>query len=215
MHARLKFFALASAGVIMAVAMPLHAGKYNAVVDIGAPMPAFHNLPAVDGTTLSSSDIGEDIVVLVFLANHCPWVKGLDGDLVKTVNQLKGKSVRVVGISVNHRPDDRLEAMKAHARKNGYNFTYVFDQSQETGRKLGATRTPEYFVFNKQRKLVYMGLLHNSPASMRGDGTISYTRGEPTEFHLLDAVHAALAGREVAQEETRAQGCSVEYEKKQ
>lgn len=215
MRVRLTDYVLASAVIVLAVAMPLHAGKYNTIVEIGAPMPAFHNLPAVDGTVLSSSDIKEDVVVLVFLANHCPWVKGLDGDLVKTVSQLKGKSVRVIGISVNHRPDDRLEAMKTHAAKNGYNFTYVFDESQETGRKLGATRTPEYFVFNKERKLVYMGLLHNSPASMRADGTVSYTRGEPTEFHLLDAVHAALAGREAAQAETRAQGCSVEYEKKQ
>ena len=131
----------------------LYAGKYNRVVDIGAQLPEFRNLPATNGTKLSSSDLKEDVVVLVFLANHCPWVRGMDGDLVKLVNEMKGRSVRIVGVSVNHREEDRLPAMKIQAAKRGYNFTYVYDESQDLGRKLGATRTPEYFVFNKQRKL--------------------------------------------------------------
>ena len=57
--------------------------------------------------------------------------------------------------------------MKKHAANYGYNFTCIYDESQEVGRRLGATRTPEYFVFNQERKLIYMGLLHNSPARMR------------------------------------------------
>jgi peroxiredoxin len=189
------------------------AGKYNTVVDIGAPMPQFSDLPAIDGTTLSSKDIREDVVVLVFLANHCPWVKGMDADLVKLVDEFKGQSVRVVGVSVNHRQDDRLPAMKEHAARFKYNFTYVFDESQEVGRKLGATKTPEYFVFNKDRKLTYMGAIHNSPAQMRGDGTVSYTRGEPTQFYVSAAIKATLAGTTAPEAETRAQGCTVEYNK--
>jgi peroxiredoxin len=190
----------------------LSAGQYNAVVDIGAPMPAFENLPATDDTTLSSADLDEDIVILVFLANHCPWVKGMDGDLVRLVDTLDGESVRVVGVSVNHREDDRLPAMKKHAMENAYNFTYIYDESQELGRHLGATKTPEYFVFGKDRKLAYMGLIHNSPASKRRDGTVNYTRGEPTEFYVEDAVSAMQAGKPVPHPETRAHGCSVEYE---
>lgn len=198
-------------GVLLLVASAF-AGKYNQVVDIGAPMPEFSNLPATDGTTLSSRDLKEDVVVLVFLASHCPWVRGMNGDLVKTVDEFKGKSVRFVGVAVNHREDDRLPAMKEHAAKFKYNFTYVFDESQDLGRKLGATHTPEYFVFNKARKLVYMGLLYNSPASMRSDGSISYTKGAPTEFYVKDAIEATLAGRPAAVAETRASGCTVEYE---
>ena len=102
--------------------------------------------------------------------------------------------------------------MKKHADANGYNFTYVFDESQELGRKLGATKTPEYFIFDGDRKLTYMGLVHNSPASMRRDGSINYTRGEPTEFYVRDAVAAMRAGEPVPNPETRAHGCSVEYE---
>lgn len=198
----------------LAAVLPLYAGKFNTVVDIGAPMPAFSDLPATDGMTVSSKDLKQSVVVLVFLANHCPWVKGSEQDLIKLVDHFKGQDVRFVGVSVNHREDDRLEAMKVHSAKVGYNFTYVFDESQELGRKLGATRTPEYFIFNKDRKLVYMGLLHNSPSSMRSDGTINYTKGDPTEFHVKDAVEGLLAGKTVSVDETRAQGCNVEYVQK-
>ena len=191
---------------------PLQAGEYNAVVEIGAAMPEFSELPATDGTTLSSTDLSVEVVVLVFLANHCPWVQGMDPDLVALVDDLQSDRVRVVGVSVNHREDDRLPAMKKHGEQAGYNFTYVYDESQELGRALGATRTPEYYVFDQDRELVYMGLLHNSPASKRRDGTIHYTEGEPREFYVADAVKALLAGREISVAETRAHGCSVEYE---
>lgn len=198
--------------VIVSAPGALVAGEYNAVLDIGAPMPGFASLPATDGSKLSSSDLDEEVVILVFLANHCPWVKGMDGDLVNLVDSFEGKDVRVVGVSVNHREEDRLPAMVKHAANASYNFTYVFDESQELGRQLGATRTPEYFVFDKDRKLVYMGLLHNSPAAKRRDGNINYTQGEPTDFYVSDAVAEVLAGKSVSVAETRAHGCSVEYE---
>lgn len=199
------------AGVLI-LAVPAAAGEFNAIVDIGAPMPSFSNLPATDGGTLSSGDLSEDVVVLVFLANHCPWVQGMDHNLIELVDELDGKSVRVVGVSVNHRKDDRLAAMKAHGKKVGYNFTYVFDESQQLGRKLGATRTPEYFVFDKNRKLVYMGAVHDSPARKGRDGEIHYTKGTPSTFYVRDAINATLAGAPVNPAETRAHGCSVEYE---
>jgi peroxiredoxin len=208
---RTGFFAAAVLALITLGS--LDAAEYNKVVDIGAPLPEFRNLPATDGTKLSSSDVKEDVLVLVFLANHCPWVKGLDGDLIKLVDGMKGRSVRIVGVSVNHREADRLPAMKEHGAKVGYNFTYVYDESQEVGRKLGATRTPEYFVFNKERKLVYMGLLHDSPAQMRRDGSVSYTKGQPTRFYVKEAVEAALSGKSAPVAETRAHGCTVEYQK--
>lgn len=188
------------------------AGEFNAVMSIGDNMPAFAALPAVDGSTLSSADLDADVVVLVSLANHCPWVRGMDADLVKLANSFANQSVAIVGFSVNHREDDRLEAMKKHAKEFGYTFTYVFDESQAIGRALGAVRTPEYFVFDKNRKLSYTGLLHNSPAKINRDGTVRYTKGDPTEFYVHDAVNALLAGKIPAVTETKAQGCSVKYE---
>lgn len=199
------------AGLGLLAATAAFAGKYNAVLNIGDPMPEFANLPSTDGKTVSSADLTESVVVLVSLANHCPWVQGLDGGLIELADQFKGKDVNIVAFNVSHRDDDRLPAMKEHAKKTGYNFTYVFDESQEIGRKLGATRTPEYFVFNKDRKLVYMGLLHNSPAKKNSDGSLEFTKGEPKEFYVADAIKATFDGKPVDPAETRAHGCSVKY----
>ena len=190
----------------------LPAGEYNKVMSLGDPMPGFENLPTADGGTLSAADLKTSVVVLVSLANHCPWVRGMDQGLVKLVAQFKGEDVRVVGFAVNHRDDDRLPAMKEHALQAGYNFTYMYDESQRLGRELGATHTPEYFVLNAKRKLVYMGLLTNSPARETRSGAVSYTNGEPSEFYVADAIAAVLAGKTVNPAETRAQGCTVEYE---
>lgn len=200
------------AAALLAAALPATAGEFNAVAEIGDPLPAFHRLPAAQGGTLSSDDLTEDVVVLVFLANHCPWVRGMDGDLVRLVNAFDGQSVRFVGVSVNHREEDRLPAMTKHAESAGYPFPYLYDESQELGRALGATRTPEYFVFDQERKLVYMGAIHDSPARVKDDGSIDYTRGQPTQHYVRDAIRAALAGRPADPAETRAHGCSVEYE---
>ncbi len=204
-------FRLTLSVLCVLVVLPVSAGQYNAVLDIGDAMPTFSNLPSVSGETLSSAEIEEATVVLVSLANHCPWVRGTDADLVKLVKSFADDDVRVVGFSVNHREDDRLPAMKKHAAKVGYNFTYVFDESQALGRQLGATRTPEFFVFNKQRKLVYMGLLHNSPGKMGSGGKVRYIDGEPSEFYVEQAIRASLQNKTVATPETRAHGCSVKY----
>lgn len=197
---------------ILAAPVSTIAGEYNTVMNIGDPMPVFENLPTTNDDTLSSADLDASVVVLVSLANHCPWVQGMDQGLVELVNQFKDKDVRVVGFAVNHQENDRLPAMKKHAVKNGYNFTYVFDESQDLGRKLGATRTPEYFVFNAQRKLAYMGLLSNSPARKTRDGEISFINGDPSEFYVADAIAATLDGKIVDPAETRAHGCTVVYE---
>jgi len=199
--------------ILMLAAGPLAAGKYNSVIDIGMKAPSFNKLPATDGSSYSMSDFKEDVLVLVFLANHCPWVRGGERDLIKIANEFTGKSVRFVGIGVNLRQDDSLPAMKERAVKAGYNFLYLHDPSQEIGRKFGATHTPEYFVLNKERRIVYTGLLTNSPALMESAGP-RYVNGDPKDFYVREAINATLAGRPVALTETRAQGCTVEYARK-
>lgn len=198
--------------VVALAALPAWAGEFNSVVSIGDPMPEFQSLPSTKGTRISSSDLAEDVVVLVFLANHCPWVQGMDSDLVDLVEEMDGRSAAFVGVGVNLLEQDLLPAMREHAEKVGYNFPYVFDGSQELGRKLGAARTPEYYVFDKERKLVYMGLLHNSPASMNSQGEVKYSKGEPTRHYVRDAILAALSGEPVEVTETRSLGCNIQYQ---
>jgi len=199
--------------ILNLAALSFAAGKYNSVITVGMKAPAFNNLPATNGKSYSMSDFREDVLVIVFLANHCPWVRGGERDLIQIVNDFKGKSVRFVGIGVNLRQEDVLPAMKERAAKVGYNFLYLHDPTQEIGRKYGATHTPEYFVLSKDRQIVYTGLLTNSPAVMEG-GSPRYVNGEPKEFYVRDAINAALTGRPVAVTETRAQGCTVEYTNK-
>lgn len=199
--------------ILLAGSMLLFAGRYNKVVQIGMTAPIFQNLPATDGKNYSLSDFKEDVVVVVFLADHCPWVRGNDRDLIKLVNDYRGKSVRVVGIGVNLSREDALPAMKERAAKSGYNFVYLHDATQQVGRRYGATHTPEYFVLNKERKIVYTGALTNSPAMAEYDGSVRYTRGEPKDFYVRNAIDATLAGRPAPVAETAAQGCTVEYER--
>ncbi len=198
-------------GFCLSVSSFVFAGKYNSILNIGDGMPEFNNLPSISGESISSKDLDEEVLVFVSLANHCPWVKGMDKDLVSLVDSLSTKNVRFIGLSMNHREDDRLPAMKVHAEKTGYRFDYLFDESQEFGRKLGATRTPEYFVFNKERKLVYTGALYDSPAKMNSDGTVRHINGMPNQFYVKDAILATLGGKEIAMKETRAYGCTVKY----
>lgn len=197
--------------ILLAAGHLLLAGEFNRVMNIGDPLPRSGNLPAVGGTTLFLDDIDEEVLVLAFLANHCPWVQGVDDDLIKLVDEMAGKSVRVVGISVNHRKEDRLPAMEEYSSKVGYNFTYAFDESQDLGRKLGASRTPTFFVFDSRRHLVYTGLFHNSPAQMRRNGSVHYTKGEPTQLYVKEAIAAALEDRAAPVAETRAHGCNIAY----
>jgi thiol-disulfide isomerase/thioredoxin len=194
----------------LACAAFLYGGKYNSTIDIGMKAPAFANLPATDGKTYSMSDFKEDVLVVVFLANHCPWVRGGEPDLIKLVNDNKGKSVRFVAVGINLRQEDTLPAMKVRVQQAGYNFLYLHDASQEIGRKFGATHTPEYFVLDKNRKVVYTGLLTNSPALLEGRSP-RYTNGPPSQFYVRDAIEAAAAGKTPAVTETRPQGCTLEY----
>lgn len=205
-----KMFRLSVLGAVGALGV-LCAGTYNKVVQIGMTAPSFQKLPGTDGQNHSLSDFKEDVLVLVFLANHCPWSRGNDPDLIRLVNDYQGKSVRVIGIGVNRSERDALPAMKAFAVKTGYNFVYVHDPSQEIGRQLGATHTPEYFVLNKERKIVYTGLLTDSPAMMDSSGAVHFSRGEPKKFYVRDAIDAALNGKPAPVAETASQGCTVEY----
>lgn len=204
---------LISMGLISGLlfANPAVSGNYNAVLNIGDAMPEFTDLPDISGSKVSSRNLTESILVLVSLANHCPWVRGMDQDLVKLANRFENQDVRIVGLSMNHREDDRLPAMKKHAEKTGYHFNYLYDETQQLGRQLGATRTPEYFVFNKERKLVYMGLLHNSPGKISSDGSVKYINGNPSEFYVQNAIEATLNGDTITTIETRAHGCTIKY----
>jgi peroxiredoxin len=108
----------------------------------------------------------------------------------------------VVAINVNTIPEDSLPKMKEHAQEKGFNFPYLFDESQKIARDFGATYTPEFFVLDKDRKVVYMGALddRNDPA-------------KATVHYLEAAVQAALKGEKPPYPETVARGCLIRFAK--
>jgi len=206
-----RLLAIAVGSAALVISSVSSAGTYNEVISIGDPMPEFKDLPTVAGQPISSADLSEDIVVLVSMSNNCPFSRGIEKDLIEFVDSLKGQSVKVVAMGFNMHKGDQMPAMRKHAAENGFNFTYLRDDSQQLGRQLGTTVTPEFFVFNKHRSLVYMGLLHNSPPMDQGDSVV-YLKGEPTEFYVADAIKMTQNQHPIKVTETSPLGCAIEYQ---
>ena len=196
---------LLSLVAIAAITIPALAGKYNKVVSVGDKAPTFSGLPAIhngEETSLSLSDLKDDVVVLVFLANHCPVVVAYEDRLIDFTNDYKDKGVRVVGISVSTMDQDKLPGIKKYMKDHKSNYVYAYDESQAIGRAYGATNTPQFFVLDKERKIRYTGAMDNSQAE-----------GKVTKTYLRDAVDAVLKGESPAIDETRAVGCGISYKK--
>jgi peroxiredoxin len=150
---------------VAAIAMPALAGKYNKVVSVGDKAPTFSGLPAVfkgEERSVSLPDIKDDVVVLVFLANHCPAVGQYEDRLIEFTKDYEGKGVRVVGISVSQQEGDKLPGIKSYMKDKGSNYVYGYDESQDIGRAYGATNTPQFFVLDKDRVIRYMGAMDDN-----------------------------------------------------
>jgi thiol-disulfide isomerase/thioredoxin len=195
-----------SLAVLALVASPAFAaGKYNTKVGPGEPAPAFSGIPAVmvdKDTTLTLGDLKEDVVVVVFLANHCPVVRAYEDRIIELANAYKGKSVKVVGLCVNDMDQDRLPAIKDRVKDKGYNYVYGYDESQKVGKAYGATNTPQFFVLDKTRTIRYTGALDDNQ-----------TETKVTKHYVRDAIDAVLKGETVEIAETRAVGCGIRYTK--
>jgi len=192
--------------VLSLIAMPAIGGKYNKAISVGDKAPDFAGLPALnaDGTdtSLTLSDIKNDVVVLVFLGNHCPVVKAYEDRLIDFTSAYKEKGVKVVGVCVNDIEEDRLPGIKKYMKDKGSNYVYGYDESQAIGHAYGAVVTPQFFVLDKERKIRYTGAMDDSQLEAK-----------VTKNYLRDAVDAVLKGETPKVEETRAQGCGVKYKK--
>jgi peroxiredoxin len=190
---------------VAAIAIPALAGKYNKTVSVGEKAPAISGLPAIykgETTSVSLPDIKEDVVVLVFLANHCPAVGQYEDRLIEFTKDYEGKGVRVVGISVSQQEGDKLPGIKDYMKDKGSNYAYAYDESQAVGKAYGASNTPHFFVLDKERKIRYIGAMDDNP----NEAKVSKT-------YLRDAVNAVLKGETPAVEETRPYGCGIGYKK--
>lgn len=188
---------------VLALAVPAYAA--NKVVHIGDKAPTFAGIPALapngEETSISLSDIKEEVVVLVFLGNHCPAVHACDDRIIDFVSDYKDKSVKLVAVSVNDLDSDRLPAIKTHMKEKKINYVYGYDESQAIGRAYGAAVTPHFFVLDKARKIRYIGAMDDNV----------FSEDKVKKQYLRDAVDALLAGKTPPVEETNPKGCGVKY----
>ena len=123
--------------------------------------PHDFNLPGVDGKNYKLNDcLGKKGMVIMFICNHCPYVKAIIRDLVKDIEELKKIGIESVAIMSNdtkNYPEDSFDNMLSFSKLNKFNFPYLFDESQDIAKKYGAVCTPDFFGYNKDLKLQYRG----------------------------------------------------------
>jgi peroxiredoxin len=190
---------------VLALSVPAFAE--NKAVKIGDKAPTFSGIPAVapngEQTSVSLPDLKEDVVVLVFLANHCPAVVACDDRIIDFVSDYKDKSVKLVAVCVSDMDQDKLPGIKKHVKDKSINYTYGYDQTQSIGRAYGAVVTPHFFVLDKARNIRYIGAMD--------DNVMSEEKAK--KQYLRDAVDALLAGKAPETTETRPNGCGIKYNK--
>jgi len=194
-----------SLAVLALVASPVLAGEFNKVISVGQKAPSFAGIPAVMGAKEASLDLNnlakDDVVVLVFLANHCPVVTAYEDRIIDFANDYKNKGVKVVGVCVDVvNEQDKLPGIKQRVKEKGYTFVYGYDDSQEVGKAYGATNTPQFVVIDKDKTIRYTGAMDDNQ-----------NEAKATKQYLRDAVDAVLKGDSPEVKETRAVGCGIRY----
>ena len=175
------------------------------MLDLGTKASEF-SVPDTDGNTVSLSDFADRrALVVMFICNHCPFVKHVAVALREFGAQYQNRGVGVVAINANDAvnfPDDNPERMKEEKALRGYTFPYLIDQTQEVAKSYHAACTPDFFVFDGRRELVYRGQMDDS----RPENDIPVTGKD-----LRAAVDAVLEGRAVTGPQTPSVGCNIKW----
>ncbi|MBS1271348.1 MAG: putative peroxiredoxin [Candidatus Marinimicrobia bacterium] len=176
----------------------------STMMELGTKMPSFE-LPDYDGNTVSSDDFASDPVLVVFMCNHCPYVKNIVDTLAEKAKDYEAKGVRVVGGNSNdieQYPEDSPAKMKAFAEEHGIEFPYLYDESQEVAKAYRAACTPDIYLFNADHELTYRGQFDDSRP---GNGV------EPSGKDLTEAVKKMLAGQPAPEKQTPSVGCNIKW----
>lgn len=175
------------------------------MMKLGTKAPAFSLLDSVSDKTVSLSEIKSDVAtVVVFICNHCPFVKHINPKLVEVANTYKAKGVQFVAISSNDvetYPQDGVQFMKQEAQKNAYSFPYLYDETQEVAKAYKAACTPDFFIFDKDLRCVYRGQFDDSRPN----------KGEATGKDISAALDAIIAGVRVSDMQKPSIGCSIKW----
>ncbi|GIV59431.1 thioredoxin family protein [Rhodocaloribacter litoris] len=185
---------------------------YSQTIDLGTKAPAF-DLPAANPpkdapnrTRYRLSDFDDArALVVVFMCNHCPYVLHIEDELLRVARAYQPKGVAFVGINANdpeQYPDDSFEKMAERAAAKDYPFPYLFDATQEVAKAYGATCTPDLYVFDRERRLVYHG---------RFDATRPRSGQKPDGRDLRRVLDELLTTGKVTTEQYPSMGCNIKW----
>jgi peroxiredoxin len=175
------------------------------MLTLGTRAPEFA-LPDTEGGVVSLSDFrGAPALLVIFMCNHCPYVKHVRHALAELAREYMDRGVAIVGINANdieNYPEDRPEVMAREKREVGYPFPYLYDESQEVAKAYRAACTPDFFLFDPDQRLAYRGQLDDSRPG----------NGKPiTGVDLRAALDAVLEGRPLPDDQKPSLGCNIKW----
>jgi peroxiredoxin len=177
----------------------------STMLALGTPAPDFR-LADYDGKWVSRDDFRDARALLVvFLCNHCPFVRHVRREFARFASEYRPRGLGIVAIASNDietYPQDGPEGMAAEAREAGYTFPYLFDETQGVAKAYLAACTPDFFLFDRDRRLAYRGQF---------DGSRPGNRVPVTGADLRSACDAVLSGRPVPGDQTPSVGCSIKW----
>jgi peroxiredoxin len=191
----LKFF--------ISIYIPRVAMTPSTMLPLGTTAPDF-KLPDTNGKTVSLAGFRGKPVLVMFICNHCPFVKHIRAELAKLGRDYQSRAgiVAISSNDVENYPDDSPAKMKEEAKSAGYTFPYLFDESQTVAKNYRAACTPDFYLFNTGHRLVYRGQFDDSRP---GNGIIV------TGKDLRGAIDALLAGKEISATQTPSIGCNIKW----
>jgi thiol-disulfide isomerase/thioredoxin len=179
----------------------------STMLPLGTRAPAFSLPDAVSGKPLSLDALkGAQGTVVMFICNHCPYVKHVNSELVRVAKDYQGKGIAFVAISSNDvisHPEDAPDKMHTVAWQLGYPFPYLYDESQSVAKAYQAACTPDLFLFDSAMLCVYRGQLDDSRPG----------RGAPDGRDLRAALDAVVAGKQVSPEQKPSVGCNIKWKR--
>jgi thiol-disulfide isomerase/thioredoxin len=182
------------------------AATESIMLALGTPAPQFFLPDAVYLETVRLSDFdGKRALLVMFICPHCPFVKHVQAELAKIGRDYAGGQLGIVAICSNdvaQYPEDGPDGMRQQAQEQGFSFAYCYDETQDVARDYQAACTPDFFLFDAERKLAYRGQLDDSRPS----------NGLPvTGADLRDAIDAVLAGQPVNEPQKPSIGCNIKW----
>jgi thiol-disulfide isomerase/thioredoxin len=177
----------------------------STMLDLGTPLPSF-SLSDFNGRVVSDADFkGSKALLVAFICKHCPFVKHIRQEFARFAKEYEPKGLKVVAIASNDTtefPEDGPEGMKQEAAEAGYVFPYLFDEKQQVARAFRAACTPDLFLFDGNRRLVYRGQF---------DGSRPKNDVPVTGADLRAAADAVLAGKPAPETQRPSMGCNIKW----